>query len=701
MNSQFRIALVGNPNSGKSTLFNELTGLNQKIANFPGVTVEKKTGTMILDDGSPAQVIDLPGIYSIYPKSADEEVVFDYLINKEASNHPDLIVVVADASNLKRNLLLFTQIKDLHFPVILALNMTDLAEKTGIRIDLEKLEKLLGVPVCGMSARTGIGIRELRSKISNTLKLKTEVKDDYIYEGAVAGNCLTSLLKCKSSYHALLIGHRFRSVKHLTSQEREEILRIKEESKFDINVSQANEILKRYQYIKDVIDNCVVDETSKAEDFSSRLDRVLTHKIWGYIIFFFILLLIFQAIFSWATYPMDLIDSGIASFSNLLKETLPPGPLNDLLTDGIIAGLGGILIFIPQIAILFALISILEETGYMSRVIFLMDKIMRKFGLNGKSVVPLISGVACAIPAVMAARNIENTRERMITIFVTPLMSCSARIPVYTILIALVVPDEYIFGIFNLQGLTLMGLYLLGLLAALFSAYLLKIILKTKGRTFFIMELPTYKMPRWKNVALIIFEKVKAFVWEAGKVIMAISVILWVLASFGPGERFEKAEAIILEQNQTEQLSEGELQNKIQSFKLEHSYAGILGKTIEPLIKPLGFDWKIGIALITSFAAREVFVGTMSTIYSLGNSDDEQTVKERLALEKDSATGSPFFNLARSFSLLIYYAFAMQCMSTLAIVQRETKSWKWPILQLIYMTGLAYISSFVVYQLLN
>ncbi|HYG39355.1 MAG TPA: ferrous iron transport protein B [Cytophagales bacterium] len=701
MSRQPRIALVGNPNSGKSTLFNELTGLNQKVANFPGVTVDKKIGHMSFDNGAAAQVIDLPGIYSIYPKSTDEEVVFDYLINTEAKNYPDLIVVVVDSSNLKRNLLLYTQIKDLQLPVILALNMTDLAEKSGIKIDVKKLEQVLGVPVCCITARKGVGINNLKHRISSCLESKDISEKKYIYEDAIAGECLTSVVRSNNSYHALLIGHRFRNVKHLTEIEREEIQRVKKESKFDLNISQANEILKRYRFIKDVVEQCVVDGTTKKDDFSSKLDKVLTHRIWGYLIFFFILLLIFQAIFSWATYPMDLIDEGIASLNNFLKETLPSGPLNDLLTDGIIAGLGGILIFIPQIAILFALISLLEETGYMSRVIFLMDKIMRKFGLNGKSVVPLISGVACAIPAVMAARNIDNTKERLITIFVTPLMSCSARIPVYTILIALVVPSEYVFGIFNLQGLTLMGLYLLGLLAALLSAYLLKIIMKTKGRSFFIMELPTYKMPRWKNVGLTIIEKVKAFVWEAGKVIMAISIILWVMASFGPGQNFNNAEQIVAENYKNSQLSQEELTKIVEGYKLEHSYAGLFGRTLEPVIKPLGFDWKIGIALITSFAAREVFVGTMSTIYSLGNTDDEQTVKERLALEKDPETGGAFFNLARSFSLLIYYAFAMQCMSTLAVVYRETNGWKWPILQLLYMTGLAYISSFVIYQLLS
>jgi ferrous iron transport protein B len=407
--------------------------------------------------------------------------------------------------------------------------------------------------------------------------------------------------------------------------------------------------------------------------------------------------MMFQAVFAWASYPMDLIDQGIALINSLIQTNFN-GPLINLLTEGVIAGLGGVLIFIPQIALLFAFIAVLEETGYMARVTFMMDRIMRKFGLNGKSVVPLISGVACAVPAIMSARTIENWKDRIITIFVTPLMSCSARIPVYTVLTALVVPDEKVLGFFNLQGVVLMGLYLLGFLSAIFSALALKLLLKTQERSYFIMEFPVYRWPRWKNVGITIVEKVKTFVFQAGKVIVAISVILWVLASYGPGEALEQAEQRVRTTAVQQQLTPEQTENLVASEKLENSYAGLFGRTLEPAIRPLGFDWKIGIALITSFAAREVFVGTISTIYSVGQDADMRTVQQKLAAEKDE-NGQPFFTPARAFSLLVFYVFAMQCMSTLAVVYRETKGWKWPLMQLVYMTGLAYVSSLIVYQL--
>jgi ferrous iron transport protein B len=434
------------------------------------------------------------------------------------------------------------------------------------------------------------------------------------------------------------------------------------------------------------------------DDINTRIDKVLLHPFWGYTIFFSVLFLIFQAIFTWASYPADLIDSGIASLNELLKSNLPESMLLSLLTDGLIAGIGGVLIFIPQIAFLFAFIAILEESGYMARVVLLMDKLMRKFGLNGKSVVPLISGVACAVPAIMATRSIDNWKERLITIMVTPLMSCSARIPIYTILIALVVPDKTVLGFMNLQGIALMALYLLGFSAAIFSALLMKVVLKIKGRSYLIMEVPSYKMPRWKNIGLTIVEKVKAFVWEAGKIIVAISIVLWVMASYGPANHMEQASIETTRENP--HLTGQALADKIASRKLEVSYAGHFGKFLEPVIKPLGYDWKIGIALLTSFAAREVFVGTLSTIYSVGSeADNTDTIKERLRKETNPQTGLPMYTPALAFSLLVFYAFAMQCMSTLAIVYRETNGWKWPLVQLLYMTGLAYLSAFAVYNL--
>ncbi|GHA67243.1 ferrous iron transport protein B [Pontibacter akesuensis] len=692
-----KIALIGNPNSGKTSLFNQLTGLNQKVGNFPGVTVDKKTGISQLTSQLKAEIIDLPGTYSLYPKSLDERVITDLLYDPASRHFPDLIIVTADASNLKRNLLLFTQLADLQIPSVLALNMVDVAEEQGVKIDIEALQREFGVPVIPMNARKGLGVAALKIVMSQQLEATSTTFFEIPAELKPLLDGIKDRFSLTNNYLALQIAHHYKTLKFLKE---EDVTWLDDQLAaigFKSNAQQANETIARYTRINELLlDTVRVEKADKNEQFSNRLDQVLTHKVFGYLIFFVILFLIFQAIFAWASYPMDLIDQGIAAINILIQDNFD-GPLVDMLTEGIIAGLGGVLVFVPQIAILFAFIAILEETGYMARVTFMMDKIMRKFGLNGKSVVPLISGVACAVPAVMSARTIENWKDRMITIFVTPLMSCSARIPVYTVLIALVVPEKYYFGFMNLQGLVLMGLYLIGFLAAIFSALLLKFILKARERSYFIMEFPTYKMPRWKNVGITIVEKVKAFLFEAGKVIVAVSVILWVLASYGPGDRFEQAREKALVEARAENLNEVQTENRIASHQLEDSYAGIIGRSMEPLIRPLGYDWKIGIALLTSFAAREVFVGTISTIYSIGEEENVTTIKEKLMNEKD-ANGDPFFTPARGFSLMIFYLFAMQCVSTLAIVRRETKSWMWPLAQLIYMTGLAYVMAFITYQ---
>ncbi|TPE45236.1 ferrous iron transport protein B [Pontibacter mangrovi] len=697
---EVKIALIGNPNSGKTSLFNQLTGLNQKVGNFPGVTVDKKTGYSQLTPAIRAEIIDLPGTYSLYPKSLDERVITDLLYDPTSKHFPDLVIVTADASNLKRNLLLFTQLADLQLPVVLALNMVDVAEQEGVKIDVELLQRELGVPVIPMNARKGVGVAAL--KIVMTQQLNAVERPFFTIPADLQPllQSIKSRFSLSNDYLALQFAHQYKSLKFLKEEDLAWLGEQLEAADFKSNARQADETIARYTRINELLLDAVrVEKAEKDEKFSNRLDQILTHRVFGYLIFFAILFLIFQAIFAWASYPMDLIDGGIAALNSLIQENFS-GPLVNLLTEGVIAGLGGVLVFVPQIAILFAFIAILEETGYMARVTFMMDKIMRKFGLNGKSVVPLISGVACAVPAVMSARTIENWKDRMITIFVTPLMSCSARIPVYTVLIALVVPDKYYLGFLNLQGLVLMGLYLIGFLAAIFSALLLKVILKARERSYFIMEFPTYKMPRWKNVGITIVEKVKAFVFEAGKVIVAISVILWVLASYGPGDNFEQAEQRALREAKTEGLTEVQTENRIASHQLESSYAGIVGRSIEPVIRPLGYDWKIGIALLTSFAAREVFVGTISTIYSIGEEENVTTIKEKLMAEKD-ANGDPFFTPARGFSLMIFYLFAMQCASTLAIVRRETKSWMWPAAQLVYMSGLAYVMAFIVFQLFS
>ncbi|WP_192822344.1 ferrous iron transport protein B [Rufibacter sp. LB8] len=699
-NKVSKIALIGNPNSGKSSLFNHLTGLNQKVGNFPGVTVDKKTGITQLTSGLKAQVIDLPGTYSLYPKSLDEKVIIDLLHDKKSSSYPDVLVITADASNLKRNLLLFTQLVDLKIPAVLALNMLDVAEKHGVKIDIQQLQQDLGIPIVPVNARTGSGLAALKILLSQPLETTTPEFFQIPDELFVMVRQIRYYFELSNDYLAWHYAHQYHKLSFLSDDDKEYIADLVKKYNFQSNALQAAETIERYNSINEVLlDSMRVTKAENNEQFSNKLDQVLTHKVFGYLIFFAVLFLMFQAIFAWASYPMDLIDTGVATL-NAYIHTLADGPLIDLLTEGVLAGLGGVLIFIPQIAILFAFIAVLEETGYMARVTFLMDKIMRKFGLNGKSVVPLISGVACAVPAIMATRTIDNWKDRMITIFVTPLMSCSARLPIYTVMIALVVPEQYFLGFLSLQGLVLMGLYLIGFLAAIFSAALLKLVLKTKERSYFIMEFPTYKMPRWKNVGLTIVEKVKAFVFQAGKVILAISVILWVLSSYGPGNSLELAEQRATQELTTLNLAEEDAEAHVAGQKLEASYAGRFGKFIEPAIRPLGYDWKIGIALLTSFAAREVFVGTISTIYSVGDSENISTVKEKLLAEKDEF-GQPFFTPARAYSLLIFYVFAMQCMSTIAVVYRETKGWKWPILQLIYMTGLAYVSAFVVFRLFS
>lgn len=693
-----KIALVGNPNSGKTTLFNLLTGLKQKTGNFPGVTVDKKSGKLKLPDGRVAELTDLPGTYSIFPKTLDEQIVQEVLLNLDHPQHPDLIIVVADASNLKRNLLLFTQIRDLNIPCVLVLNMMDLAERKKLKFDIRSLSIDLGVKIIPTNSHSGLGIEALKNILVQELKVP---KRPFYPVRELAEETIDEIKKkfeLTEDYRAYQYAQQNVRLSFLSEEERQEIEKIKRGTGFYDVPTQSQEVLGRYALISEVVDRNIRTDSAKKLSLSQRIDQVMTHKVFGYLIFASILLLIFQAIFAWAEWPMTFIENSMAVLSSWTKETLPQGVLNDLLTDGIIAGLAGVVVFIPQIALLFGFISLLEESGYMSRAVFLMDRIMRVFGLNGKSVVPLVSGMACAIPAIMATRNIESWKDRLITIFVTPFMSCSARLPVYTLLIALVVPQKDVLGFINLQGLVLTGLYLLGLLAAILSAWAMKYILKTKQRGYFIMELPTYKIPKWKNVGLTIYEKSTTFVFEAGKVIVAISIILWVLASYGPGQSFSNAEEIVkteLPSNTTDE----ELEAAISAYRLEHSYAGVFGKFIEPVIRPLGYDWKIGIALITSFAAREVFVGTISTIYSIGaDEEDESTIKEKLSKEINPRTGEKMYTPALGFSLMVFYVFAMQCMSTLAVVYRETKGWKWPIIQTIYMSAVAYLAALATYN---
>ncbi|OWK69413.1 ferrous iron transport protein B [Pedobacter sp. AJM] len=699
-----KVALVGNPNTGKSTLFNRLTGLNQKIGNFPGITVDKKTGFMKLETGKGAEIIDLPGTYSLYPKSSDESIVFQVLADSKNSSYPDVIVLVVDASNLKRNMLLYSQVADLGIPMVLALNMIDLSEKQGIRIDLDKLAEKLGIQVVSISARNNVGIDQLKSAISNTNKIATQFQDVDVNSLAPAAiNAIKSKLNSDNDYYALQVLHQHEYLNFFTPKEQEEIEAIEQSHHFESAKTQAAETILRYKNLSLILADVVTDnDSAKKFTLSDKLDSILTHKIWGFAIFLLILFVIFNAIFAWSSYPMQWIEAGFGFITDTGHEYLPAGMLTNLVLDGIVAGLGGIFVFIPQIAILFAFISILEDTGYMARVTFMMDKIMSKVGLNGKSVVPMIGGLACAVPSIMAARNIENWKDRMITIMVTPLVSCSARLPVYILIISLIIPSKNILGIFNLQGLTLMVMYLVGVIAAVLVAWIMKFLIKTKERAYFIMELPVYRMPRWKNVLYTMYEKSKTFVFEAGKVIIAISIILWVMATFGPGNRFDRIDQKYASALADTTRDSKHIETLIATEKLENSYVGILGHWIEPAIRPLGYDWKIGIGLITSFAAREAFVGTMATIYSVdGGDEDTSTIRARMSSSVNSRTGLPVYTFATGISLMLFYAFAMQCMSTVAIVYRETKGWKWPVIQLVYMTAMAYFAALIAYQLLK
>lgn len=737
MSKNINVALIGNPNTGKTSVFNQLTGLKQKVGNYPGITVEKKEGICKLPRGVKAHILDLPGTYSLNTTSLDESLVVELLLNKNDKDYPDVAVVISDVENLKRNLLLFTQIKDLKIPTILVVNMADRMDRKGISLDVETMEKKLDTKIALVSTRKNTGIDRIKELIADYKNISSKPILDPNRISPEYFDRLKKTFPQNDLYKLWLVITQDVNFMPIEKKRIQDATDFTTKSKDELKKLQHKETVLRYQLINNILKETYKVDFMAAKGLRASLDKILTHKVFGYLIFFVILLTIFQAIFDWSGYPMDFIDEQFAMASEWIKNTLPPGVFTDLLAEGIIAGIGGIVIFIPQIAFLFLFISLLEESGYMSRVVFLMDRLMRPFGLSGKSVVPLISGNACAIPAIMATRTIENWKERLITILVTPFTTCSARLPVYLILIALVIPEGSVLGL-SYQALTLMLLYLIGFGMALLSAMVLNKILKIKSRSVFMVEMPTYRLPLIKNVVYTVIEKTKSFVLGAGKIILAISIVLWFLGSNGYSEDFQDADRIVTEriENQglstysknyiqnnvasyresaeaknmapsvlqdsievlTQELSERAVAQEIASYKLEHSYIGQAGKAFEPLVKPLGYDWKIGIAVLTSFAAREVFVGTLATIYSVG-SDEEETIKNRMAAELDE-DGNPLFNLASGISLMLFYAFAMQCMSTLAIVKRETNSWKWPMIQLGFMSVFAYIIALIAYQIL-
>lgn len=698
------IALIGNPNSGKSSLFNLLTGLNQKVGNFPGVTVEKKEGRFKLPNKQDCVVLDLPGTYSLYPRRSDEWVSYKQLMTPKEGESIDLAIVVADASNLRRNLLYVSQVIDLKIPVVVALTMVDLAKKRGIKIDLDCLAREMQVPVVLVNARTGKGIEQLKSTVAQMVNIEVSGQDFFPIEELAkdAIGEMRELMPNLGNYSAIhhLINHESFEI---SASVQGKIEAIESKYKFNHTKIQAEDIQLRYKKIRQVMLKAVEEESiEKRKMFSERLDHFFLHRTWGYLIMGVVLFILFQSVFWVAEYPMNLIESGVGMLGGWLGSILPEGWIADIIINGILAGLGGILVFVPQIMILFGLITLLEDTGYMARISFLSDRIMRRVGLNGKSVMPMIGGFACAVPAIMSARNIENKKERLLTIMVTPFMSCSARLPVFTILASMVVPNKNILGVLSLQGLVLMALYVFGIVIALLVSYVMNLFIKIKEKSFFILELPVYRQPRWKNIVYTMVEKAKVFVFDAGKVIMIISLVLWAFSSFGPTEKrntIEEKYAVLIK-NDPENTNKYEAEKS--SALLENSYAGIMGRSIEPIIRPLGYDWKIGIALITSFAAREVFVGTMATLYSVGDDADEnsETLRNKMYAAKRS-DGTLVYTTATGYSLLIFYLLAMQCMSTLAVVKKETGSWKWPIIQLIYMTGLAYLLSFIAYQLLS
>ena len=678
MKKKFNLLLLGNPNTGKSSLFNKLTGLNQKVGNFPGVTVEKKEGTINFKNNYFANVIDLPGTYSVNSFSPEEEVVSNILLEKNKIS-PDAALVVSDIENLKHNLLLFTQVKDLGIPLYLIINMCDVMEKRGIALDISTLEEELKTKIFLISTRNSIGIDDLLNEIPNIFDSDTSAIVDNNYMD------FETIQKINNKNNSSLFYKRWLSqINKISNLD-------------DLKKIKHKEAVHRYRFINNKLNKTLNIDRKKAYDLRSKLDNIFLHPFWGTIIFMSILALIFQTIFTWSSYPMDFIDEMFSNLSNYTKAVLPEGVFTNLLAEGIIAGIGGVIIFVPQIALLFMFISILEETGYMSRVVFLFDKRLKKYGLSGKSIIPLISGVACAIPAVMSTRNINDWKQRLTTILIVPFMTCSARLPVYLILISIVIPDNYFF-IFNYQGLTLLGLYLLAVLMALISAFVFSKMIKSNLKNYVVIEMPNYKIPVLKNVLFTVYSKTKSFVFEAGKIILSISILLWILASNGPRDDFKYAEQIILEKYDNKK-NISELDYEIQSYRLENSYIGTAGKILEPILNPLGYDWKIGIAIITSFAAREVFVGTLATIFSVG-SENVETIKEKMSYQRKQ-NGQLLFNLPTGVSLMVFYAFALQCMSTIAIVKKETNSWKWPAIQFTFMTIIAYISALIVYQTLS
>lgn len=663
-----QVLLVGNPNVGKSTLFNAICNTKQKTGNYAGVTVSSHSGTYCYKDEK-VVITDLPGSYSIYPSSEDEAVFSRALLDKK--NYAGVIYII-EALNIKRGILLLQQILDAGLPMIVVINQIDQAKRRGLEIDVKKLEQNLGLKIIETNAKEQIGVDELKEAILNNQFKKTE---SLFFEIPVEYKKSIAELALQQNENNLYKTWLSVSLDaDLSSDSKIEGLKSLVPKRI-----QVQETVRRYQFADKILKGIITKKQNAKELLTEKLDKVLVHKFWGYIVFMFVLLMIFQCVFFLAEYPMNWIDELFAWLSSASGEHLPEGPLNSLVTNGIIPGIGGIVIFAPQIGILLFFLYLLEDSGYMARVVFLMDRFLRPFGLNGKSIVPLVSGTACAIPAVMSTRNIENLRERLLTILVTPFITCSARLPVYSIMIGLIIPDGHFLGI-SYKALVLLAMYLLGFFVALLSAFILKNFIKAKGKSYLIMDLPTYKKPLFWYDFKLVLGKVWDFITGAGKIIFVVSIIIWVLSYFGP--KTQKDEFVST------------------NVELDHSYLARMGKTIEPAIAPLGYDWKMGVGILTSFVAREVFVGTMSTLYSLDDDAPEGKVIDKMRLDV-KPNGEKVFSFATGISILLFYAFAMQCASTVAVVYRETKSWRWTGFQLVMMTGLAYFVSLIAYQILK
>lgn len=684
------VALIGNPNSGKTTLFNVLTGMRQRVGNYPGVTVEKKEGRVTLDNGIELSILDLPGTYSLTANSPDEKIATDVLLGRiPLTPTPELVVCVVDASNLQRNLYLVSQIIDRHIPAIIALNMVDIAEQSGIEIHVKELERSLGVRVIPTIANKGVGIRELKQAIATANKTTGRAREWNLPE-PVHEECeeLVGLLQSHHRFSEPVAFHEALSLLTAPSVLEEHRDRFapellehvkKDHQKLDFLGFDRQSVVveSRYNWIKSVCAGSVTRTNGIEVSMSDKIDRILTHKIWGFAVFLGIMAFIFQSIFSWATLPMEWVGSGFDVLGRQVSLLIPPGDLRDLIVNGALSGVAAVVTFLPQILFLFLFLGLLEDTGYMARAAFIMDKLMSKVGLHGKSFIPLLSSFACAIPGIMATRTIEHPKDRLATMLVAPLMSCSARLPVYALMIAAFIPDRKLLGLFSLPGITLLSMYLLGLVAALTMAWLFKKTLLKSAPAVFIMELPPYKMPSLKSILIQMWERAFLFLKRAGTIILGVSIILWFLASYP------------------------KLENATPADQLKQSFAGRAGHMIEPIINPLGFDWKIGIGLVGSLLQREVFVSTMGTIYNIQNSGDDNgsiSLRQQLQQDRDPTTGIPTFTVLTALCLMVYYVLAMQCMSTVAVMRRETNGWKWPLFQIGYMTALAYSVTFVVFR---